>query len=187
LALDPSDEELLAAFLRGDRHSFETLIRRHEDRVFAVCSRMLPERSDALEASQEAFIAAFRRAASFRGDAAFSTWLHRIAINACHDVLRRRKPDAVPDEVLSGVPDRSTPVSETVALRMDLARALSELPEEYREAVLMHDVSGIPYDQIAAITKAPVGTVKSRISRGRRMLAGLLEPAARAEASKEET
>jgi len=176
------DEHLLALFLDGDERSFELLVRRHEDMVFSLALRMTGDRSDALEASQEAFISAFRRAGSFRGEAAFSTWLYRIAANAAHDVMRRRKREYPSEEV------PETPADDPaggVALRVDIAAALARLPEEYRDAVTLHDLGGVAYDDIARLTGAKLGTVKSRISRGRRMLAEMLEPARAREPSKE--
>jgi RNA polymerase sigma-70 factor (ECF subfamily) len=172
-----SDEQLLEAFVSGERAAFEELVRRHEDRLFGLALRMTGNRTDALDATQDAFVAAFRRARSFRGDAAFGTWLYRIAINATQDVLRKRGR-----VVLSATEESEAPaaagtdrVEDAVVARLDIARALAALPEEYREAVVMHDLGGVPYEEIAQLTGVPMGTVKSRISRGRRQLAGLLE------------
>ncbi len=173
----------MEAVVAGDTRSFDELVRRHEDRIFGLCLRMTADRSDALEAAQETFIAAFRRCGTFRGDSTFSTWLYRIGINQCRDLLRRRRPvsgDAVIDRA-----DPTIDVERAVTLRADLADALSRLPEDYRVAVVMHDVGGVPYDEIARMTHAKLGTVKSRISRGRRMLADALEPTHPSDASKE--
>jgi RNA polymerase sigma-70 factor (ECF subfamily) len=172
-----SDEKLLEAFLAGERAAFEELVRRHEDRLFGLALRMTGNRSDALDATQDAFVAAFRRAPSFRGDAAFGTWLYRVAVNVTQDLLRKRSRDVVSEmegeeHAATGPAER---VEDAAVARIDVARALAELPEEYREAVVMHDLGGVPYDEIARITQTPMGTVKSRISRGRRQLAGLLE------------
>lgn len=178
MAGDPrSDEDLVRAFVAGHSEVFEILVRRHEDRVFAAALRMTGNRADALDATQDAFVAAFRRAASFRGEAAFGTWLYRIGINCAQDVIRRRRPEtALPEDeaerVTQAGPDR---VEDAVVARVDLARALVELPDEYREAVVMFDLGGISYEEIARLTGAKMGTVKSRISRGRRRLAELLE------------
>jgi RNA polymerase sigma-70 factor (ECF subfamily) len=138
---------------------------------------MTGSRADALDATQDAFILAFRRASSFRGDAAFSTWLYRIAINSCKDFLRKkvRESTIVSSEEAGHGADPHLPVDDEVALRLDVAQALAQLSEEYREAVVMHDIGGVPYEDIAAVTGVAIGTVKSRISRGRRQLAKLLE------------
>lgn len=184
-----SDEELLRDFLRGKEQAFTSLMQRYENRIFSVALRMTGDRSDALDATQDAFISAFRRADTFRGDAAFSTWLYRIAINSCNDLLRRKgrlpllRDDDGTDEVAPDPGGRS--LDEDVATKMDVAAALARLPLEYREAVTMHDLLGIPYEEIARTTDVAVGTVKSRISRGRRKLAEMLEQGTPARASKE--
>jgi RNA polymerase sigma-70 factor (ECF subfamily) len=172
-----ADERLLSDFLAGDRRAFDELVARHEDRLFALALRMTGNRADALDATQDAFVAAFRRAGSFRGDAAFGTWLYRIGINAAQDLLRKRgREHAEPlDEPSGSQPEAPDRVDETIVARVDVGRALASLPEEYREAVVMHDLGGVPYEEIAQLTGAPMGTVKSRISRGRRRLAELLE------------
>ncbi len=162
-------------------------MRRHEGRIFALALRMTGDRSDALEATQDTFISAFRRAGSFRGESSFGTWLYRIGINACRDVLRKRQrlPEPVSEIPDEGLRSSTARVEEEVVDRVDLARALALLPDEYRQAVAMHDLGGIPYEEIASIADVPIGTIKSRISRGRRLLATYLEQAARPEASKE--
>ena len=173
-----SDEELLEEFMRGRELAYQTLMRRHEDRIFALAYRMIGDRSDALEATQDTFISAFKQAHAFRGDASFGTWLYRIGINACRDLLRKKRrlpePVADPSDEIRGTSEESTEM-EAVARRVDLSRALAALPEEYRRAVALHDLGGFPYEEIAKIARVPIGTVKSRISRGRRMLAELLE------------
>lgn len=173
--MDPetSDDQLLAAFLGGDQGAFDTLMRRHEDRIFGLALRMTGNRADALDATQDAFVAAFRKARTFKGTSAFSTWLYRIGINACHDLLRKKSKLVPTEEIDPGaMPDN---MAEDVGLRMDLALALQDLNPDYRQAVLMHDLGGFPYEDIAVLTGVHVGTVKSRISRGRKKLAEMLE------------
>lgn len=184
-----SDQGLLEAFLEGDNDAFSGLMERHEDRIFGLCLKMLHNRSDVLEASQEIFITAFRRASSFRGDSAFGTWLYRIGINHCKDMLRKRKDLLLETDQLEieRVDPRQRGIDEATALRLDLSKALAGLPDDYREAVVMHDLGGVPYEEIAAITGVPVGTVKSRISRGRRQLARLMEHAEGIDTSKDQT
>ena len=171
---DRSDEDLLELFVEGKTSAYEILVRRHEDRLFSLAFRMLGNRPDALDATQDAFVAAFRRAYTFRGDSSFGTWLYRIAINACKDVLRSRA--RLPEPQSDPEPSGAAPgADEAVTQRVDLARALASLPEEYSRAVALHDLGGVPYDEIARIEVVPIGTIKSRISRGRRMLAEALE------------
>ena len=171
------DGDLLRRALEGDDRAFSTLLGRHEDRIFALALRMTGSRADALDATQEAFILAFRRASSFRGESAFSTWLYRIAINACKDFIRKRSRSAglLGSEGVVEEADPHLPVDDQVALRLDVAQALAELSDEYREAVVMYDIGGVSYEEIAGVAGVAIGTVKSRISRGRRQLAKLLE------------
>jgi RNA polymerase sigma-70 factor, ECF subfamily len=185
LAADRSDEALLRAFVKGDNDAFDELMRRHEDKIFALASRMTGNRHDALDATQEAFISAFKNAARFKGNSAFSTWLYRIAINACTDLLRRKQRQIPTEDVeLAG---RLTATTDDIAERVDIHRALADLGAEHREAVVMHDLGGFPYEDIAALTGVQLGTVKSRISRGRKKLAETLEQPTPRRASKEST
>lgn len=185
--MPPEDADLLRASAAGDGAAFTELMRRHEDKVFSIALRILGNRSDALDATQDTFVTIFRKASTFRGEAAFSTWLYRIALNTCRDLLRRRArtvPLETSEAERSSQP--TTPSHETSAgNRLDLSRALVALSPEYREAVLLHDLAGVPYDEIARRTGVAVGTVKSRISRGRRKLAELMEPPEGRGASKE--
>ena len=188
MASDPrSDDDLLRAFAAGEDGAFPELMRRHEDRIFALAVRMCGDRGDALDATQEAFIRAFRQASKFRGDSAFGTWLYRIAVNCCNDLLRKRSRMPVPEE---GLPEPAAggtaSFEERVAARLDVQEALAQLNADYREAVAMFDLGGIPYEEIARLTGVSIGTVKSRISRGRRQLAELLEQPRRPATSKGE-
>ncbi len=170
-----SDEELLEEFVAGDREAFSELMQRHEQRVFAVALRLTGNRADALDSTQETFLAVLRRASSYQGNSAFGTWLYRIAVNASRDVLRkRRRYETAEKDVRSADPSTSHH-EEAVPVRIDVARALALLPPEFRDAVTLHDICDLSYEEIAGITEVEVGTVKSRVSRGRRKLAKLLE------------
>jgi RNA polymerase sigma-70 factor, ECF subfamily len=173
-----SDETLLAAHLRGDPRAFGELVGRHERRVYGLCLRILGSREDAEDATQEAFLAALRKAASFRQAAAFSTWLYRIAVNAATDQARRRaRARLVPldpeDAAAAAAPggDHGDAVAAAVAVQA----ALAEVPEEFRVAVVLCDLYRVPYAEAAQILEIPVGTVKSRVFRGRLALAERLE------------
>lgn len=185
MAPERSDEVLIKDFVGGDSGAFEELMKRHEDKIFALASRMTGNRHDAMDATQDAFISAFRNARKFKGNSAFSTWLYRIAINACTDLLRRKQRQVPVADVETGHPARTT--TDDIPLRMDLREALGTLSPDHREAVVMHDVGGYPYEDIAAITGVQLGTVKSRISRGRKKLAESLEQGGLRESSKEMT
>lgn len=163
---EPLDEELVRKFRAGDQGAFVALMERHERRVFNLAYRMLGRHEDAQEATQEAFLSCFRHLERFRGDAAFSTWLHRIAVNACFDMLRRRPPvSSLDDEVIEPLP--APDHSEAVAAATDVQRALLQVAEEFRAVLVMHDVQDLPLQDIAEALEIPVGTVKSRLHRGR--------------------
>lgn len=183
-----SDEQLLRNAAAGDGDAFTALMRRHEDKIFALALRMTGNRTDALDATQDTFISAYKQAGKFRGESQFSTWLYRVGMNACNDLLRKRSraPRPSSDEMNDAEPVKGPGVAEGVALRLDLSRALAQLPDDYREAVAMHDLGGVPYEEIAGITGVAVGTVKSRISRGRKRLAEILEQPVGDAASKRE-
>jgi RNA polymerase sigma-70 factor, ECF subfamily len=174
---DRSDEALLAAHLRGDPGAFGELVTRHERRVYGLCLRVLGNREDAEDATQEAFLAALRKASSFRRAAAFTTWLYRIAVNAATDQARRRGrarlADLDPQDAglaVAAAGDLGEEVSAAVAVQT----ALTRVPEEFRVAVVLCDLYRIPYGDAAQILEVPVGTVKSRVFRGRAALADLL-------------
>jgi RNA polymerase sigma-70 factor (ECF subfamily) len=176
--MDPPDLDLVRRFQGGDQDAFVALMERHERRVFNLAYRMLGSHEDAREATQEAFLSSFRHLSRFRGDAAFSTWLHRIAVNACYDLIRRRPPlvslDAEPPE-----PPPAPDHSDAVASAADVQRALLQIPEEFRAALVMHDVQDVPVQAIADALQIPVGTVKSRLHRGRVALGRALSGGAR--------
>jgi RNA polymerase sigma-70 factor (ECF subfamily) len=161
-------------------------VRRHEDRVFGIALRITGDRADALDATQDTFVSVFRQAGTFRAEAAFTTWLYRVAVNSCRDLLRRRRRLPEPTEELPERPRPGIATEDLVGLRLDLAAAIAQLPDEYRDAVLMHDLGALPYEEIAQATGVALGTVKSRISRGRRRLAELLEQPAGAQTSKDQ-
>lgn len=170
------DDLLIGRYLAGDAHAFDLLMEAHERRVFAVCLRILRDREEALDATQETFITVLRKAGSFQGRAAFSTWLYRVAVNTCYDQLRkkkRRRAGRLPE----GYDPRDTSVNgrlEAVELRPAIEEALAELPEEFGAAVVLSDVEGLPLKQVAEILDIPLGTVKSRVFRGRKLLAAKL-------------
>jgi RNA polymerase sigma-70 factor (ECF subfamily) len=169
----PSDEALLAAHLRGDPRAFGELVSRHERRIYGLCLRILGNREDAEDAAQEAFLAALRKAASFRRAAAFSTWLYRIAVNAATDQARRRGRARLtalgPED--TGLSTPGDDLGEAVASAVAVQTALTQVPEEFRIAVVLCDLYRVPYADAAQILEVPVGTVKSRVYRGRLALA----------------
>jgi RNA polymerase sigma-70 factor (ECF subfamily) len=174
---ETSDETLIAGALDGDRDAMEALLRRHHDRIAAVCRRITANPDDAADCTQEALLAVVRGLPSFDGRSAFATWCYRIATNTCLDELRRRGRRAVPVEdaalaSASGLVEVDE--SEGASLRVDVDASLSTLPIEFRVAVVLRDLCALDYDEIAEICGVPGGTVRSRISRGRAALAAAL-------------
>ncbi|WP_081687109.1 RNA polymerase sigma factor SigM [Glycomyces tenuis] len=169
-----SDAELLSRHVAGDRDAFGELFRRHRGRLWAVAVRTLANPEDAAEALQDAMIKAYQAAGSFRGNAAVTTWLHRIVVNACLDRIRsagRRPTVPLPETELRSA-DGADPAAS--ALRLTVHRALAELPFDQRAVLVYIDMLGYPVDEVAAILKIRPGTVKSRASRARKRLASRL-------------
>jgi RNA polymerase sigma-70 factor (ECF subfamily) len=173
----PTDDELVAAAQAGDRAALDTLLRRHIDLIHAVCARLAGNPADAADATQEALIAIVRGLPRFDRRAAPRTWMYRVATNACLDELRRRgrRPRLGLDEVMAEQPDPAPPVDRSVTDRLTLDDALARLPDEFRVAVVLRDVQGMDYAQIAEVLQIPIGTVRSRIARGRQALAADLD------------
>lgn len=165
------DRDLLRRHLSGDSDAFGELFRRHRDRMWAVAVRTTGDREMAADCVQEAFIAAYRRADSYRGEAAVTTWLHRIVVNACLDRLRRTKPTSRLPEVELAEPRDAHAGLET---RLDVHAALARLPEAQRAALVLVDMHGLPVAEAAHILQVAEGTVKSRCFRGREALAAVL-------------
>ena len=191
--VEPDDKALLHAHVDGDPDAFGTLFGRHRDRLWAVALRTTGDAEDAADALQEAMIAAFRRADSYRGDAAVTTWLHRIVVNACLDRLRRRavrRAEPLPDDLddartvaegtgVLGGGESGTVVDPAVLVvdherRRAVLAALETLPADQRAALVLVDMEGYSVEETAAILDCAPGTVKSRCSRGRARLLPLL-------------
>lgn len=186
-----TDRQLLQAHVDGDPDAFGELFARHRDRLWAVALRTTGDREEAADALQDAMVSAFRRAEGYRGDAAVTTWLHRIVVNACLDRLRRRRvrladplPEEGPDRWERGTgsatadprPEATDPADLTVEheRRSAVLEALNTLPADQRAALVLVDMEGYAVDEVAAILECAPGTVKSRCSRGRAKLLPLL-------------
>lgn len=142
--------------------------------MYNLAYRMLGRRDDALDATQEAFLACYRKLGGFRGQAAFTTWLHRVALNTCYDALRRRSREEPGREEGDAEPPPVEDPADATAAAVDVRRALLEVAEDFRAVLILHDVQGFLYDEIAEAIGVPVGTVKSRLHRGRVALARAL-------------
>jgi RNA polymerase sigma-70 factor, ECF subfamily len=171
------DVALLRAHLAGDPHAFADLVARHRDRLWAVALRTMGNPDDAADALQDALLSAHRNAGQFRGDAAVTTWLHRIVVNACLDRLRRRqaRPTVpLPDSESQTPADPRDPLAQR-EVAWEVERALLTLPDDQRAAVVLVDLEGYSVEEAAALLQCPTGTVKSRCSRGRAKLVPLLQ------------
>jgi RNA polymerase sigma-70 factor (ECF subfamily) len=177
------DRSLVETALGGDLDGFNRLVELHQDHLFGVAFRVVGDREAAADAVQEAFLSAYRNLSRFRGDS-FRSWLTRIAVNAATDVLRHRKrrpADPFPeweDETWQPPADESEGPERTVITRQRsraIAEALSHITDDQRVAIVLYDVEGYDYQEIADMTGVSLGTVKSRIHRGRLALRDLLQ------------
>jgi RNA polymerase sigma-70 factor (ECF subfamily) len=168
----------VAAYVGGDPTAFDELVRRYRRRVFGICMAYFGNASDAEDAAQDAFVALLRRASTFKGTAAFSTWMYRVTTNTCNDIARKRarRPRSGNDDAtrLAEAADPEDLLANR-ELGMELEQALAALDPDYREVIVLHDVGGMPYADIGERLGLPVGTVKSRIHRAHARLAAGLE------------
>lgn len=182
------DHELVARVQRGDSKAFDLLVRKYQHRIVALIGRYVSDWSECQDVAQEAFLRAYRAIGSFRGDAQFYTWLHRIAVNTAknHLVANGRRPPtddidvADAEQYDSGIRlrDNDTPERELMRQQMEqtVMRAVQALPEELRTAITLREVEGLSYEEIAARMDCPIGTVRSRIFRAREAIGQELAP-----------
>lgn len=187
--MDP-DRALVEAAAGGSREAFDELVRRHQAAIITLARVLTAGRGDPEDLAQDVFVRAWRNLRSFRGESTFRTWLHRVAINVIRTSqsrqgrLMRMFVSRDRDEPLDGARDRpppeqvsgEEPVDATLARRQVIDRALATLSDELRVAVTLRDLQGLDYKEIAATLDVPIGTVESRIFRGRQQLKPLLAP-----------
>lgn len=187
-AFEVSDEDLVRRFREGDRHAFSHIVRRYQDRVYGLCLRWLGDKALAEEVAQDVFIALYKSMDRFRGEAAFSTWVYRIAVNHCKNKrLYRQRRAWDRHEPLEGTPRDDGPERQIPAPTADtddrtfreeasdlVRNALESLGEEHRQVVILRDIEDMDYEEIAETLELPRGTVKSRLHRARAELARIL-------------
>ena len=175
-----SDYELAQASARGDMQAFETVYRRHHRRVYSLCLRMVANATEAEDLTQEVFIQLFRKIGSFRGESAFTTWLHRLAVNQVLMHFRKKsvklerttEEGETPVQIVHG---SENPNKMPVLDRISLDRAIAKLPPGYRSVFVLHDVEGHEHDDIARMLGVAVGTSKSQLHKARMKLRRLLK------------
>ncbi|HEX7046934.1 MAG TPA: RNA polymerase sigma factor RpoE [Gammaproteobacteria bacterium] len=183
-----ADQLLVERVQRGDKAAFDTLVRKYQHKIVKLISRYVYEPAEALDIAQETFIKAYRALPKFRGDSAFYTWLYRIAINTAknHLVAEGRRPvdrqmdlqDPEQYDMNARLKDVATPESLllTDEIQVTVEDAIQELPEELRTAIVLRELEGMSYEEIAAAMDCPVGTVRSRIFRAREAITNRLQP-----------
>ena len=183
--VDP-DRVLVENALIGNIEAFETLVLRHQTQIVNYAAAVMRDKNDAEDVAQQTFLRAYRALTKFRGESTFKTWLYRIATNVALTYLSRRDREkrmrnhSLDDDTssvrASTIPSHGVDTETTVILRDAIDRALARLPNDLRIAVILRDVAGLDYKDIAKITGRPIGTVESRIFRGRQRLRSLLRP-----------
>ena len=185
---DDNDQQLVQRVQKGDKAAFDLLVRKYQHRVLKLIGRFVSDAAEAEDVAQEAFLKAYRALPAFRGDSAFYTWLYRIAINTAKNTLvsNRRRPvdfdldlqDPEQHDRQALLKDADTPegVLLTDEIRGVVERALEQLPEDLRTAIVLRELEGLSYEEIAEAMDCPVGTVRSRIFRAREAIDKKLKP-----------
>jgi RNA polymerase sigma-70 factor (ECF subfamily) len=168
------EQALIRRAQRSDARAFEALYRLHADKVYGLCLRMTGNVSEAEDCTQEAFILAWNKLDKFRGDSAFSTWLHRVAVNAVLGRIRKSKREQDRIQAVADTEPARTTAADTGELR-DLAEAVDRLPEGARHVFVLHAVYGYTHDEAAGMLGIAAGTSKAQMHRARRLLAQQLE------------
>ncbi len=180
---EPADNTLIDQTLAGSTSAFDEIVRRYQERLVRSLEHSLGSREDALEAAQQAFVSAWKNLSGFRRDSAFYSWLYRIAINAARTSRRRRRIESTSlDRIQDGghtVQDHNPTVAPEHALATEeraqlVQQALQEIAEEFRRPLILREMDGLSYDEIAAILEIPAGTVRSRIFRARQEISDRL-------------
>lgn len=178
-----TDTELVAKIKKGDMNAFDKLVSEYNKRVINIAYSLLSDREEALDAAQEVFIRVYKNIGNFRGDSSLSTWIYRITKNICTDILRKRKgvvislDDEQEDAPKLEIADESSSpehISERNEKNRIVREAIAALDENQRTLITLYDINGLSYEEIAAVLKCPLGTVKSRLYRARESLRKIL-------------
>ena len=171
-------EHIIARARRGDADAFEQLVEAYRNQVFRLALRMCGNEADADEVAQEAFLSAWKGLPNFRGESRFSTWLYQLTTHAAIDLLRREKRQAAAEDIdgITAPDDGPSPQqqAERAETRREVRAALMQLPEEYRQVLLLRFMQELSYEEIGQALKLPAGTVKSRLNRAKAQLKDIL-------------
>ena len=185
---DTTDQALVARVQQGDKRAFDLLVSRYQHRIIKLVSRFVRDRDDAMDVAQDTFIKAYRALGNFRGESAFYTWLYRIAINTAKNHLTAiaRRPvevnltDADGEEIPLEALQQETETPEKILLVAEIKKTIfatiDSLQEDLRTAIMLREIDGLSYEEIAAAMECPIGTVRSRIFRAREVIDGTLKP-----------
>jgi RNA polymerase sigma-70 factor (ECF subfamily) len=170
------DPELVRRAQSGEREAFDALYRRNAERIYAVCLRMTGDVASAERLTQDAFVRAWQKLGSFRGESAFSSWLHRLAVNVVLEEGRRNRRRWSRVEIMADPGAlESAPPARDADVGMDLERAIASLPPGARAVLVLHDIEGYKHEEIARLTGTAIGTTKAQLHRARRLLRERLE------------
>lgn len=172
------ESQLITRVLSGDREAARQLYDAHAPRVYRLVHRLCGDEDLAGDFTQDTFIRAFDQLARFRGEAAFSTWLHRIAVTTTSNAMRKVRRQRTRETAIDGIPEPAAPPPTDADLQSRLAAAIERLPEIYRTTLVMHDVEGFTHPEIASALGVPEGTCKSRLFQARAQLRRMLAPLA---------
>ncbi len=185
---DTTDQALVARVQQGDKRAFDLLVSRYQHRIIKLVSRFVRDRDDAMDVAQDTFIKAYRALGNFRGESAFYTWLYRIAINTAKNHLTAiaRRPvevnltDADGEEIPLEALQQETETPEKILLVAEIKKTIfatiDSLQEDLRTAIMLREIDGLSYEEIATAMGCPIGTVRSRIFRAREVIDGTLKP-----------
>lgn len=183
-----TDQELVERVKRGDKAAFDLLVLKYQSRIVNLVSRFVRNPSDAMDVTQEAFIKAYRALPKFRGDSAFYTWMYRIAVNTAKNYLavQSRRPNQADQDISeieqiegnNALKEQATPehMLLTDEIQSTVIKAIENLPEDLRTAIMLRELEGMSYEEIATVMECPIGTVRSRIFRAREAIDNELKP-----------